>query len=216
MSATNHEHDFPESRPSGIRLSSRSWGLLGTIVILAVSLVAFRYKVLSPRTWVTRDDRPEFRIDPAAPFQLEFGRGSSLDGFDTVKFDQSGRIVLHRIKYERLSDSIENLERYCETATLHLSKAAIATIVEALASNRVMALHRAYHSDVRDGTQWIFWVKQGNLEKAIFFDNNFPEAINRFAAELDATLSNAGPGEVAWERLPAGDYDEDVRARIRR
>jgi len=53
------------------------------------------------------------------------------------------------------------------------------------------------------------------LEKAIFFDNNFPEPITRFAAQLDATLSNAGLGEVAWERLPTGDYDE-VSARIRR
>jgi len=139
-----------------------------------------------------------------------------LDGFDTVKFDQSGRVVLHRIKYERLSDSIESIQRYCETATLQLSTAAIANIIEALASNRVTALHREYHSDVRDGTQWVFWVKQGNLEKAIFFDNNFPEPITRFAAQLDATLSNAGLGEVAWERLPTGDYDEDVRARVRR
>ena len=87
--------------------------------------------------------------------------------------------------------------------------------VSALHDNRLMALGRAYHADVDDGTQWVFWVRQGNSEKAIYFNNNFPQPITRFAEQLDAILSTGGLSEAAWERIPDGEYDKDVWARLR-
>jgi hypothetical protein len=50
---------------------------------------------------VERDDRPAFTIDRTQPFWLEFGRGSGWHGLDTIKIDQTGRVVLHRKKITR-------------------------------------------------------------------------------------------------------------------
>ena len=53
--------------------------------------VAFAIAGCSGR--VETDDRPTFTIDRTQPFQLEFGRGSGRAGLDTVKIDQTGRVL---------------------------------------------------------------------------------------------------------------------------
>ena len=47
---------------------------------------------------VEKDTRPAFQIDSVQPFRLEFGRGSGWNGLDTIQIDQTGGVVLHRLK----------------------------------------------------------------------------------------------------------------------
>ena len=156
--------------------------------------VAFAIAGCSGR--VETDDRPTLTIDRIQPFQLEFGRGSGRAGLDTVKIDQTGRVVLHRMKSDRQQD-VTVLS--WETATLLLSPEGLAEVLKTLESNDLMRLHKAYHTDVRDGTQWVLWVRQGEREKSVYFDNSFPRAITAFADQLDAILARAGSDKLAWQ-----------------
>jgi hypothetical protein len=96
-----------------------------------------------PLSHVEKDDRPTFQIDPSKPFQIEFGRGSGWHGLDTVKVNQDGLVVLHRLK--KSAD--------WERATLQLPDDALAKVLEQVDADHLLELHRAYHANVADGTQ---------------------------------------------------------------
>jgi hypothetical protein len=162
-----------------------------------VIMVAFAFAGCSGR--VEKDDRPVFTIDHTRPFWVEFGRGSGLDGLNTVKIDQTGKVVLHRMKSDRQPDAAV---LSWEVATLQLSSEEVAEVLKAVESNGLMELHKAYHADVHDGTQWVFWAKQGEREKSVYFDNSFPRAINTFAEQLDAILVRAGLDKATWQPVP--------------
>jgi hypothetical protein len=98
-----------------------------------------------------------------------------------------------------------------ETATLQLSTEAVAEVLKAVESNDLMGLHRAYHEDINDGTQWVLWVKQGKREKSVYFDNRFPPAINQFAEQLDAILARAGFDKVVWQPVPEKESRQHER-----
>jgi hypothetical protein len=156
-------------------------------LVIAVALV-----VVGCSGRVERDDRPAFTIDRTQPFWLEFGRGSGWHGLDTIKLDQTGRVVLHRIT-SRMS---------WEVATLQLSPEALAEALNAVESNGLMRLHKAYYADIHDGTQWVLWIKQGEREKSVYFNNSFPAAITRFAEQLDAILARGGLDKAGWQPVP--------------
>lgn len=139
---------------------------------------------------VDKDDRPEFTIDRSQPFLLQFGRGSGWHGLDTVKLDQSGLVVLHRMKSSRQA---------WEVASLQLPPESLGEVLKAVEANRLTALHKAYHEDIEDGTQWVLWIKQGDQEKSVYFNNRFPPEITRFAEQLDAILARAGLDKVTWQ-----------------
>jgi len=182
----------------------RSW-------VMAVALV-----VVGCSGRVEKDDRPAFTIDRTQPFWLEFGRGSGWHGLDTVKIDQTGRVVLHQMK----SDRQQNVNVLSwEVATLQLAPEAVAEVLEAVESNDLMGLHKAYHADIADGTQWVLWMKQGAREKSVYFDNRFPPAITRFAEQLDAILARAGLDKVAWQTVPEREsrqHEKELWNSIRR
>ncbi len=134
------------------------------------------------------------------PFWIELGRGSGWDGLDTVKLDQTGRVILHRFKTERKNDVID---LSWEVATLQLSPEALAEVLEAVEANSVMGLRNKYHDEnVQDGTQWVLWIKQGEQEKSVYFSNDFPSRIKEFAKQLDAILVRAGIDQIDWHRVP--------------
>jgi hypothetical protein len=147
-------------------------------------------------TW---NDRPSFAIDHAQQFWLEFGRGSGWHGLDTVKLDQTGRVVLHRMKSERKGDVID---QSWETASLQISPEDLAEVLKAVESNELLGLRKEYHENISDGTQWVLWIKQGEQEKSVYFSNNFPRRIRAFAEELDTILTLAGSNKVAWQPVP--------------
>jgi hypothetical protein len=102
-----------------------------------------------------RNDRRVFTIDHTQPFWLEFGRGSGWHGLDTVKIDQTGCVVLHRLK----SGGQENVNVLSwEVARLQLSPEALDEVLKAVESNKVMDLQKAYHENIADGTQWVLWI----------------------------------------------------------
>ena len=165
---------------------------------------------------VERDDRPAFTVDPGQPFRLEFGRGSGWHGLNTVKLDHTGRVVLHRLKSERRED-VTILS--WEVATLQLSPEVLAEVLKAVESNNLMGLHKAYHEDIADGTQWVLWIKQGEGEKSVYFNNSFPKAIRAFAEQLDAVLARAGLGTAAWQPVPdreSGQHERELWDSIKR
>ncbi len=71
---------------------------------------------------IEKDKRPSFQIDLSQPFRIEFGRGSGWDGLDTVKIDQTGRVVVHRQRWEQRGGISYPL---WDTATLQLSPDAL-------------------------------------------------------------------------------------------
>jgi hypothetical protein len=163
---------------------------------------------------VEKDDRPAFAIDPEQAFRLEFGRGSGMRGLETVRITQDGRVALYR--HQRSQPQ----QGGWESASLQLASGALAEVLKAVEANGLMALGRAYHDpDVADGTQWVFWVKQGEREKSVYFNNNFPRPITRFAEQLDSILSEAGLDEVAWQTVPdreAGLHHRELWNSIKR
>lgn len=151
---------------------------------------------------VETDDRPAFTIDRAQPFWLEFGRGSGWHGLDTIKIDQTGRVVLHRMKFTQRAN-VNNLS--WEVATLQVPADVVAEVLRAVESNGLMGLHKAYHENIADGTQWVLGIKQGEREKSVYFDNRFPRAITAFAEQLDAILTRAGLDRVERQPVPERD-----------
>jgi hypothetical protein len=165
---------------------------------------------------VEKDDRPAFRIDPAQPFRLEFGRGSGVHGLNTIKIDHAGRVVFHRMKSVRREDATA-LSR--KTATLQLAPEAVGEVLNAVEANGLMRLHKAYHGDVHDGAQWICWIRQGEREKAVYFNNNFPREITTFAKQLDGILARAGSAKLAWQPVGLGEsrqHGQELWASIKR
>jgi hypothetical protein len=179
-------------------------------------MVMVAYALVGCSGSVERDDRPTFTIDRTQPFRLEFGRGSGLDGLNTVKIDQTGRALLHRQKTEFRKDVTILSWEY---ATLQLSPEALADVLQAVESNHLMGLHRAYHKNIADGTQWVLWLKQGEREKSVYFDNYFPPAITAFAKQFDAILTRAGSDKVTWQPVPereSGQHERELWDSIKR
>jgi hypothetical protein len=96
-----------------------------------------------PASRVVPDDRPSFRIEPARPWRLGLGRGSGWHGFDTVKLDQTGRVILHRLSSSRRTCLLVS---DWETATLRLRPAALSEVLAAVEEHRLLELDRAYHA----------------------------------------------------------------------
>jgi hypothetical protein len=165
---------------------------------------------------VVKDDRPAFHIDPEQPWRIEFGRGSGWHGLDTAKLDQDGRLVLHRLRQDREGNVIA---LSWETTTAQLPPSAVAKVLAAVESNRLLELDKAYHANVADGTQWVLWVRQGDREKSVYFDNHFPERIVRFAEQLDQVVSGSvGPG-LRWRAVPSvedRDHERELWESLRR
>ena len=155
-----------------------------------------------------RNDRPVFTIDHTQPFWLEFGRGSGWHGLDTVKIDQTGCVVLHRMKSTR-QENVNVLS--WEVARLQLSPEALDEVVKAVESNKVMGLQKAYHENIADGTQCVLWIRQGEHEKSVYFNNSFPNSITAFAEKLDAILLRSGLDKVAWQPVPEREAREHER-----
>jgi hypothetical protein len=177
--------------PSQWLFLKRTWVLAFGLVAAVFAWDRWGFPLLVP-----------FRLDPDQPYRIEFGRGSGWHGLNTVRVEQDGGVTLHRERTEREG---EVQVPHWETATLRLPPEGRAAVLAAVVDTRVLGLARAYHEPgVRDGTQWVLWVKQGEREKAVYCDNRFPPAVKRFAERLDAVLNANGMMQVEWRRVPQG------------
>jgi hypothetical protein len=152
------------------------------------------------------------QLDPGMPYLIELGRGSGLDGLDTIAIRQDGTATLQRMRRE---DSGQ-----FERATIQLAPSALADVLRALDESGVLGLYREYHEPgVCDGTQWVLWVRQGQDETSVYCDNHFPKPMVRFAAALDRILDESGLERAEWRRVPDADatkHDQDLWDSIRR
>jgi hypothetical protein len=146
---------------------------------------------------VEKDSRPSFHIDPNKPYRIELGRGSGWHGLDTLKISEDGKVVLHRHQGTWYK------------ATMKLPGESLAKVLQAVEENQLLGLHKAYHADVADGTQWVLWLSQGEKEKSVYFNNHFPKEIIRFAASLDAVLADSGSGNLTWYPVLGGGRDHE-------
>jgi len=99
-----------------------------------------------------------------------------------------------------------------EVATLQLPPEALAEVLKAVESNNLMGLHKAYYDEkIADGTQWVLWIRQGEREKSVYFNNSFPREITAFAEQMDAILSRAGLDKVVWQPVPERESRQHER-----
>src|SRR5262245_28911918 len=164
-----------------------------------------------PLSETVKDERPVFRIDPDQPYRIELGRGSGWHGLETIKITQDGRVAMSRQKHHYEENVTVST---WETATIQLSPEAVAEVLEAVETHGLMKLHRSYSADVADGTQWVLWIKQGESEKSVYFDNHFPRSICRFAARLDEIIA-ANSHNVMWKPTEVS-YDRELWESIKR
>lgn len=162
------------------------WRSRWLLIAFAVALIA------GVCLLVERNKRPTLNIDHTQPFWIEFGRGSGLNGLDTVKIDQTGKAILRKMK-----STHQNLS--WEVATLQLSRGELDEVLKAVESNKLMGLQKSYHRNLADGTQWVLWIRQGKHENSVYFNNNFPGSITAFADQLDAILTRAGLEKAMWQ-----------------
>lgn len=161
-------------------------------LIATVTLVLTSMGQEFPLSRTSPSKTPAFTVDPTKDFHFELGRGSGWAGLDTISFGRDGVVTL----YKQLPE-----ERW-RTATLTLDTAAIGRIFDAVRTEGIMTMAAAYHADMNDGTQWVLWIKQADLSKAIYFNNHFPQAVRRLAKVIDSELDSAGLETVRWKKVP--------------
>ena len=137
-------------------------------------------------------------FDAVKPFKLDFGRGSGMDGLETIAIAENGKVTICR----RTRDAT------WESASLRLSAQQLKQIAQATTRHRLPQLAKKYLGTLHDGTQWVLWIRQGTRGKATYFDNNFPSSIRDFANELDAILEEAGIDKLRWE--PSSKQDREL------
>lgn len=133
-----------------------------------------------------------------------------MSGLATVQVESTGRLVVYRPHAER--DGNTWVQSW-KTASATLPPEAVAAVLEAVEANRLGELDRAYHANVHDGTQWVLWLRQDDREKAVYFDNHFPESVVRFARWLDEIIVGSVEANMRWRWVPSGhdrDHDADL------
>ena len=123
----------------------------------------------------------------------------------TVAIAEDGEVLLHR----------SHRDGSWERSSLHLSPAHIRAVAQAVARHGLPHLAKEYHTNVADGTQWVLWIRQGQRQKATYFDNSFPASIRDFASELDGILRSAGYDTVSWQSVKSRDHEKELWNSIR-
>lgn len=172
--------NLPDARESRLRLP------LAFGVILSLGLLVYCVFVCD-RT--VADPAGPFSFDPSQPFKLDFGRGSGMDGLETVAIEEDGQTSLYRSR----------IHGKWEHAILPLSSEQVRAVAQAMTRHGLPRLQKAYlNKNIADGTQWVLWIRQGQREKATYFDNSFPSSIRAFASDLDRLLKSAGYDALIW------------------
>lgn len=164
--------------------SRRKWLWLLVVAAAFVAVLIWRFMFTEPA----------IRPDPAEGWRIQFGRGSGWHGLDTVKIASDGTVVLHRLnRGERVFQ--------WEATSFTLPPNALAKVFASIEKNHLMDMERKYQAHVADGTQWIFWIRQQGTVKSVYFNNEFPGAIEKFADDLDQILAENGLGSAVWRSV---------------
>jgi hypothetical protein len=158
-----------------------------------------RFPESFPLARIVEDSNPTFNIDPMKPFTMTFGKGSGWVGLDTIEINENGKVVLHRIQVEQ-RHGIQHF--FWETGKMQLLPEDITAIIDSLYTFHIFTMHKQYHANIHDGTQWVLWIKQEQHEKSIYCNNHFPNDILAFSDFLDDLLTKRGLSDVTWTRVP--------------
>ncbi len=135
-----------------------------------------------------------FHLDASKSFVVVLGKGSAMRGLETINIDENGSVQIHRLKDSRTNT--------WEHATMSLSPDLKHSLTNAIADNKLVALNEKYQDrNIKDGSQWILSIRQGITRKTVYFDNQFPSQIVRFAEELDRIIETAGINKAHWEQV---------------
>lgn len=135
-----------------------------------------------------RNPATPFELDASQPFRVEFGRGSGSRGLSVVVIDHTGRVTSTR----------PAASGGWESTSLKMSEVLLTQLVAAVNAERLAGLAPLYDGNAHDGTQWVLWIEQGANTQAVYFNNEFPPAIERFANALDGLLARAGIAGASW------------------
>ncbi len=137
-------------------------------------------------------ERWGFSLEAGRPFVVELGRGSGWHGLNIVIVQETGAVAMYRM----------NRQARVEQASLQLTREQVQAVAGLVNRERLTGLTRAYENrDIRDGSQWVMWIEQGEKQRAVYYNNAFPGAIVRFAEGLDGVLDAAGQEGVVWREL---------------
>ncbi len=150
------------------------------------------YALVSSKDFV-RDEL----IDLSEPIEIEFGRGSGLDGLNTVRILPNGDVKLFRVPMAGKTT--------WQYGQFTLTLGEMSRILDSMKATRLLTLQRVYHGGVSDGTQWVLSVRQSSHVRCVYFDNHFPEAIVEFTNSLDNILSNGESRRIVWKPLSTND-----------
>jgi hypothetical protein len=148
---------------------------------------------------IERDRQPAFQIDPDQPYEITLHE-RWLPGVTEQEYaiHHDGRVVTNR---RRWAGPAGVGPFVAETATFTIPPEARAEILEAVAANRVMKLHRSYdYTDTFDGCSRGIGIKQGGRVKSIGCRNYFPEEFERFRRRVETILSRYQEN-VKWQKV---------------
>jgi hypothetical protein len=124
-----------------------------------------------------------------------------MDGLDTIVIDETGQTILHRARPPGW-----------EMAEFQITAESVGKVCSLVESHGMLSLQGGYHADVCDGTQWVFWMKQGQDYRSVYFNNYFPDKARSFAAGLDTLLEKNGLSAVKWTPVPEGEWRQHEKA----
>ena len=176
---------------------------------------------------VDKVESPNWALDIGRPYTLEFGRGSGMGGLENTVIHADGGVVLTRFTTWNIpEDWSASLKSYngamprgwaaygagslARRATSRLSAGSVEHIARAVVAYGLLDMPKAYHANVNDGTQWVFWIRQDGRTKSVYFNNHFPVSIRRFATVLDRELEIARPSPwipLTEEQFKASEKD---------
>lgn len=133
---------------------------------------------------------------------LVFGRGSGMDGLETVSVSPDGQVTVVRIT----PGSNISWQR----AEFRLSQDEHAALSQLVTTHHLADLGPRYAADVMDGTQWILMLREAGGDDAhvVYCDNAFPPEVERFATELDVLLRLHERPRLTWNELTSDQARE--------
>jgi hypothetical protein len=143
--------------------------------------------------WAGRGD---FQLPLDETFELQLGLGSGWGGFDLHKVSADGNVAYeykgHHGRWGR--------KRF------QFGKADLERLVGQVNSLGIFRLHKGYHADAVDGTQWCLLIKTGGRSKVVYCNNHFPAELQKLARFVHVELVAPHAAKVKGEAVPKGEH----------
>jgi hypothetical protein len=139
----------------------------------------------------------DFLLQLNDSFEFQLGQGSGMHGLNLVKVSADGKVVHEYRGSGRWGRK-----------TFYVGGAELERLVNRINSLGIFRLHKSYHADVLDGTQWCLLIKAGGRRKSVYCDSYFPAAIHKLAKFVHQELIQPYTGDVQAEHVSASEHRE--------